>query len=64
MRYTLGMATSKNGTARLRRMTFYVSDPVAKELKAEAKARGLLFAAYLEQLVHAARLSQERKAAK
>ena len=62
MRYTSDMATSKNGTARLRRMTFYVSDPVAKELKAEARQKGLLFAAYLEQLVRAARLAQAKAA--
>jgi hypothetical protein len=41
-------------------MTFYVSDQIAKELKAEARQRGLLFAAYLEQLVQAARLAQAK----
>ncbi len=54
----LNMATPK-----MRRMTFYVTDQMAKTLKSEARDRGLLFQAYLAQLVYAARMMQNMKAA-
>ena len=44
-------------------MTFHVSNEMAKTLKKEAKDRGLLFSAYLEQLVYIGRMQEQMKAA-
>jgi len=48
---------------KMRRMTFYVTEQMAKTLKSEARERGLLFQAYLAQLVYAARMMQQAKSA-